>query len=134
MGSKNTHPQMPVDHLDTVAVPNRDVVASRPRLAGVEGFRVDGPEGRVGYVKSVSSETRGSAPDTLHVATGLFIVRVVPVPAADIVDIEPERRRVAIRRMVRRPRSPNIAEVLRRFLATVGNDKPHGVTPAKGGR
>jgi len=134
MGSKNTHSNMQVDYLDTVAVPNRDVVASRPRLAGVEGFRVDGPEGRVGYVKSVSSETRGSAPDTLHVATGLFMVRVVPVPVSEIVDVEPERRRLVIRRMVRRPRSPNIAEVLRRFLASVGNDKPHGVTPAKGGR
>ena len=134
MGSKNTHSCMQVDHPDTVAVPNRDVVASRRRLAGVEGFRVDGPEGRVGYVKSVSCETRGSAPVTLHVATGLFIVRVVPVPASDIVDVEPERRRLVIRRMVRRPRPPNIAEVLRRFLASAGNDKPRGFTSAKGGR
>jgi len=134
MGSKNTHSHIPVDAPDTVAVANPDVVASRRRLAGVEGFRVDGPEGRVGYVKSVSSETSGGAPDTLHVATGLFIVRVVPLPASEIVDVEPERRRLVIRRMLRRSRQPNIAEVVRRFLASVGNNKPNGVTSTKGGR
>jgi hypothetical protein len=134
MGSKYISTRTPFDSADTVAGPTRDVVASRPRLVGLEGFRVDGPEGRVGYVKSVSSETSGGAPDTLHVATGLFIVRVVQVPASEIVDVEPARRRLAIRHMVRRPRSPHIAEVLRRFLASVGNDKPNGVTSTKGGR
>lgn len=134
MGSKNTHSRVPVDAPDSASVVNPDVVASRRRLAGVEGFRVDGPEGRVGYVKSVSSAASPSAPDTLHVATGLFIVRVVPVPASDIVDVEPERRRLLIRRMVQRPRSPHIAEALRRFLASVGNDKSRGITSAKGGR
>jgi hypothetical protein len=134
MGSKNTHSHMQVDYPDTVAASNRDVVASRRRLTGVEGFRVDGPEGRVGYVQRVSSATSGDPPDTLHVATGLFIVRVVPVPASDIIDVQRERRRLVIRRMVRRPRPPNVAEVVRRFLASVGNDKPRGVTSAKGGR
>jgi hypothetical protein len=134
MRSKNTHSHVPVDARDAPVVVNPDVVASHRRLVGVEGFRVDGPEGRVGYVKSVTSEASPRAPDTLHVATGLFIVRVVPVPAADIVDVEPERRRLLIRRMVQRPRSPHIAEALRRFLASVGNDKPRGVTSAKGGR
>lgn len=117
-------------------MPGRDVVASRRRLAGTEGFRADGPDGRIGYVKRVSSSTIEDAPDTLHVATGLFIVRVVPIPASEIVDVEPERGRVVVRQMVRRPRPPRIAEVVRGFLASIGNDTPrsNGATPARGGR
>jgi hypothetical protein len=136
MGSQHMDSHRASVHPEIVAGPHRDVVASRRRLVGMEGFRVDGPDGRVGYVKRVSSTTSGGAPDTLHVATGLFIVRVVPIPASEIVDVEPERRRLVIRQMVRRPRPPRIAQVVCCFLASIGNDTPrgNGATPAKGGR
>jgi hypothetical protein len=37
-------------------------------IRGVEGFRVDGPDGRIGTVTSVSS-IPGAAPDTITVVT-----------------------------------------------------------------
>jgi hypothetical protein len=85
----------------------------------VEGFRVDGPDGRIGVVTRVSSSSAGKAPDTVHVVTGLFIVRVVPVAVSEIVQIDTERRRLLVRSMVRLPRSKDVARMLRRFLASV---------------
>jgi hypothetical protein len=116
-------------HTQDVVAPAPDVVASRRRsgssdIAGVEGFRVDGPDGRVGVVTRVSASAAGAPPDTIHVVTGLFIVRVVPIAASEIVRIDADLRRVDIRSMVRRPRSPHVARMLRRFLASVGNGAP----------
>ena len=79
---------------------------------------MDGPDGRIGVVTRVSSSTTGEAPDTIHVVTGLFIVRVVPVAVSEIVQIDAERRRLLVRSMVRRPRSKHVARMLRRFLAS----------------
>jgi hypothetical protein len=103
----------------------RDVVATDSRrqatdVRGLEGFRVDGPDGRIGTVTAVSSSTPGRAADTLHVVTGLFIMRVVSVGAPHIVAIDRDGRRVLIRMMLRAPRSSNIARMLRRFLASAG--------------
>ena len=80
---------------------------------------MDGPDGRIGVVTRVSSSSAGEAPDTIHVVTGLFIVRVVAVPASEIVQIDADRRRLLIRSMVRLSRTPNVAQMLRRFLASV---------------
>ena len=80
---------------------------------------MDGPDGRIGVVTRVSSSSAGAAPDTIHVVTGLFIVRVVPVAASEIVQIDTERRRVLVRSIVRLPRSKHVARMLRRFLASV---------------
>ena len=80
---------------------------------------MDGPDGRIGVVTRVSSSTAGEAPDTIHVVTGLFIVRVVPVAVSEIVQIDTERRRLLVRTMVRLPRSKHVARMLRRFLASV---------------
>jgi hypothetical protein len=130
MGSRDIRPSSrSVDTQDVVS-PARDVVAPRSKpgssdITGVEGFRVDGPVGRIGSVTRVSARASGAAPDTMHVVTGLFIIRVVPVPASDIVRVDADLRRVDIRSMVRRPRSPHVRRMLRRFLASVGN----GVTP-----
>jgi hypothetical protein len=113
-------------HAPDVVAPARDVVAPGPRpgstdISGIERFRVDGPDGRIGVVTRVSASAPGAPLDTIHVVAGLFIVRVVPVPASEIVRIDSERRRVHIRSMVRRPRSPHVRQMLRRFLASVGN-------------
>ena len=130
MGSRDIRSSSRSVHTQDVVAPARDVVAPRSRpgtsdIAGVEGFRVDGPDGRIGSVTRVSAPAVGAPPDTMHVVTGLFIVRVVPVPASEVVRIDDELRRVDIRSMVRRPRSPHVKRMLRRFLASVGN----GATP-----
>lgn len=112
-------------HREDVVAAARDVVAP-PRsrqtadIRGVEGFRIDGPDGRIGTVTSVSSSTPGAPPDTIQVMTGLFIVRVVPVAAAEILQVDDDRRRILIRTMLRRPRTPHVPGMLRRFLASSG--------------
>jgi hypothetical protein len=116
--------ERPVHREDVVAA-TRDVVATPSRshgadIRGVEGFRVDGPDGRIGTVASVSASTAGAPADTIHVATGLFIVRVVAVAAAEIVQIDDGRHRILVRTMLRRPRTPQVRGMLRRFLASVG--------------
>lgn len=108
---------------DVVGTP-RDVVAppqgsGSEGIGAVEGFRVDGPDGRIGVVTRLSSSTGGGSPDTIHVVTGLFIVRVVPVAGSEIVEIDAEHRRLVIRSMVRLSRTPNVTRMLRRFLASV---------------
>jgi len=121
MGSRDIRSaQRPVHREDVVAAA---VVAPRaPRrptdLRAVEGFRVDGPDGRIGTVTSVSSTPSSAPPDTMHVVTGLFIVRVVPVPALDVLQIDDQRRRVLVRTMLRRPRTPDVRVMLRRFFAS----------------
>jgi len=112
-------------HREDVVAAARDIVATprrrpAPDIRGVEGFRVDGPDGRIGTVTSVSSSTPGAAPDMIAVAAGLFIVRVVPVAAAEIVQIDDERRRILVRTMLHRPRTAQLRGMLRRFLASGG--------------
>jgi hypothetical protein len=121
MGSRDIRSaQRPVHREDVVAAA---VVAPRaaPRptdLRAIEGFRVDGPDGRIGTVTSVSSTTTSAPPDTINVVTGLFIVRVVPVAAVDVLQIDDERRRVLVRTMLRRQRTPDVRLMLRRFFAS----------------
>ena len=121
MGSRDIRPaQRPVHREDVVAAA---VVAPRaPRrptdLRAIEGFRVDGPDGRIGTVTSVSSTLSSAPPDTIHVVTGLFIVRVVPVAAPEVIQIDDQRRRVLVRTMLRRPRTPDVRLMLRRFFAS----------------
>lgn len=136
MGSRDIRSSARPGEKEDVVAPVRDVVglpsqrAGSGDITGVEGFRVDGPEGRIGVVTGVSSSMSGGPPDTIDVVTGLFIVRVVPVAASEIVRIDDEQRRLHIRSMLRQPRSPNVSRMLRRFLASVGN----GATPVGGNR
>ena len=134
MGSRDIRSSSRSAHTQDVVAPARDVVAPLSRsgssdITGVEGFRVDGPDGRVGVVTRVSASAVGAPPDTIHVVTGLFIVRVVPIPASEIVRIDTELRRVDIRRMLHRRRSPHVTQMLRRFLASVGNGSPPSRNP-----
>ena len=87
MGSPDIRSSTRSVHTKDVVDPAPDVVASPRRsgsndIGGVEGFRVDGPDGRIGVVTRESASTTGEPPDTIHVVTGLFIVRVVPIAAS----------------------------------------------------
>ena len=102
------------------------VLERRQRLAGMlrsaVGFRVDGPEGRVGVLTSVTPEDRDAPPDGVEIATGLFIVTTLAIPFADVARVDPLRRRVHIRVMPERRRaSPGeLARRVRRFLRAGG--------------
>jgi hypothetical protein len=65
-------------------------------LGHCEGYRVDGPEGRVGIVEAVLGDEE--APTTLAVREGLFALRTVYVPVDDVAEIEPRAERILLRR------------------------------------
>jgi hypothetical protein len=72
----------------------------RRRLAGMlraaVGFRVDGPDGRVGVLSAVVPDFGDGLPDGIKIATGLFLVTSVDVPFAEVVSVDPFSRRVGI--------------------------------------
>ena len=110
-------------HREDVVAATRDVVAARPTqpafdVSEVDGYRVDGPDGRVGVVTSVSASRNDGPLDTIHVVTGLFIVRVTPVAVSEILEIDADRRCLLIRTMLRPARSSNVARMLGRLFAS----------------
>ena len=69
------------------------------RLAGCEGFRVDGADGRVGTVTGVRPGADG-APAWLEVRTGLIVRRHLVIKIEDVRSVDALSRRIvtAIRR------------------------------------
>ena len=63
-----------------------------PGRAGVDGYRVDGPEGRVGHVVGVLDGVERQ----LNVSVGLLTDVRTTVPWSDIVEIDHRRRRVLV--------------------------------------
>jgi hypothetical protein len=70
-------------------------VAAAPgdRLVGCEGFRVDGPNGRLGTVSGIGRNASGDAA-WLEVRTGLFFRRTIMIGVADVELVEPAARRL----------------------------------------
>ena len=73
------------DSLPATLPPGPNVVSARDeqrRLAGMlragVGFRVDGPDGRVGVVSAVVPDYGGGPPERIEIATGLFAIGAVP--------------------------------------------------------
>jgi hypothetical protein len=123
MRARDIHPVGQPLYREDVVAATRAGVAARPvppafDLSDVEGYRVDGPDGRVGVVTSVSASRNDGPLDTIHVVTGLFIVRVTPVAVSEILEIDADRRCLLIRTMLRPPRSSNVARMLRRLFAS----------------
>ena len=58
-----------------------------------EGFRVDGPNGRLGTVSGIGRNASGD-PAWLEVRTGLFFRRTIRIGFADVETIEPAARRL----------------------------------------
>jgi hypothetical protein len=106
-----------------------DVVSvrdERTRLAGMlraaVGFRVDGPEGRVGVLGAVVPDFGDGLPDRIEIATGLFVVSSVDVPFVEVVSVDPLWRRVVIGVLPERGRASRgqTARRLGRFLRAGG--------------
>jgi hypothetical protein len=64
-------------------------------LGHCEGFRVETPEGRIGFVERVLGDE--DEPETLVVRGGLFGNRLEHVPVAAVVDVEPRAERIRVR-------------------------------------
>jgi hypothetical protein len=106
-----------------------DVVSvrdERRRLAGMlrtaVGFRVDGPEGRVGVLSAVVPDFGDGLPDSIEIATGLFLVASVDVAFVEVVSVDPFGRRVGIGVVPDRGRASRrqTARNVRRFLRAGG--------------
>jgi hypothetical protein len=70
---------------------------SRARIDRCEGFRVDGPDGRVGRVDAIDLDGTTGEPARLQVRTGLFVRRTVAVSVRDIDSVDTARQRVNLR-------------------------------------
>jgi hypothetical protein len=71
-------------------------------LRRCEGFRVDSPAGRVGFVVELRYGSSLEEPDAIVVRAGLFGRVLLIVPAGEIGEIVPRERRVLL---LRSPRS-----------------------------
>jgi hypothetical protein len=81
-----------------------------------EGFRVDAPGGRVGFVEAVVEREAGSA-DALIVRAGLLGRRLLVVGAHEVEEVTPRRKFLRLRH------SPEVGDT--EFLA----DLLHGLPP-----
>lgn len=64
-------------------------------LGHCEGFRVDGPQGRVGFVETVLGPE--GEPEALLVRGGILGGRVLVVPIEAVEDVRPRAERIVIR-------------------------------------
>jgi hypothetical protein len=106
-----------------------DVVSAREerrRLAGMlragVGFRVDGPDGRLGVLHAVVPDYGDGLPDRIEIATGLFLITSVDVPFGQVVSVDPFSRRVGIGELPERRRASrrHVARAVRRFRRAGG--------------
>ena len=78
-------------------------VAAAYWLRHCDGFRVDGPNGRIGVVDHVEQGGEADVPDIMAVASGLWRIRLSRIPLADVVQVDPGRRRVVVRHDIAEP-------------------------------
>jgi hypothetical protein len=86
------------------------------------GFRVDGPEGRVGVLSIVIPDYGDGLPERIRITTGLFLTTSVEVAFGEVVSVDPFTRRIRIGSAVepRRATRRQTARKLRRFLRVGG--------------
>jgi hypothetical protein len=109
-GDASWRPGGPAEVVDSSAV-------LEERLRRAVGFRVDGPEGRIGTLRAVVPGDVGAAPQT-RVDVGLFVRREVAIPLSEVRQVDPERRRVVVGSVprIRRPARAVLARQVRRYL------------------
>jgi hypothetical protein len=70
-------------------------------LRRCEGFRVDSPDGRVGFVEEVRYASRLDRPDVIAVRVGLLARLLLIVPVGEIAEILPGDERIVLHRSPR---------------------------------
>jgi hypothetical protein len=66
-------------------------------LCRCQGFRVDSPEGRVGFVEEARFRSRVDRPDALAVRAGRVGRHLLIVPVDEVADIVPREERIVLR-------------------------------------
>jgi len=66
-------------------------------LGHCEGFRVDGPSGRLGVVDHVVYRSRLDRPDALAVCSGTWKLHTDQVRVDDVVEVSPGEQRLVLR-------------------------------------
>lgn len=62
------------------------------------GFRVDGPNGRIGTVIGLAYGSQKHQPDAIEIRVGLFQRTVIVVPPEEVVAADPSTKRLTLRR------------------------------------
>lgn len=124
-------------------VPGTDVVTTRPDpvmlapvLRAAAGFRVDGPDGRIGVLYGVAPDEPTAPPERLLVSMGLFIVTTVSIPIGEVRSVDGERRRIIVAttpRTIRRSRA-RVARRVRRLVRMAAQRSARDETSATSGR
>lgn len=65
-------------------------------LGQCEGFRVDSPDGRIGFVVGVLAGAGRARPEVLAVRAGLFGRRLLLIPTRCVESVVPRRRRILL--------------------------------------
>jgi len=107
-------PGGPTDVVDAAAV-------QAERLRRAVGFRVDGPEGRIGTLRAFVPGDLGAEP-RMRVDVGLFIAREAGIPVRDVREVDPQRRRILVAGVPSIPRRgpAELARCVRRFVRASG--------------
>lgn len=113
-----------------------DAAALAPSLRAAAGFRVDGPDGRIGVLRGVAPSEPTAPPEQLLVSIGLFIITTVSIAVAEVRSVDVERRRILVATTPRLPlRSPaELARRVRRFVRLAARRAAGDETPGPSGR
>lgn len=82
--------------LATILEPTSPPRSGPAAVTDVEGYRVDGPDGRIGVAVRFHPPDSGQA-GSLVVAYGLFIRRVLVVAGSEIATVDHQRRRITVK-------------------------------------
>ena len=99
------------------AAANRDYWLRR-----CEGFRVDSPQGRVGFVEEVRYASRFDRPDVIAVRAGLLGRHLLIVPVAEVAWILPGREQVVLHRSPRSTATERLQDVRGRGRPGAGRE------------
>lgn len=80
-------------------------------LGRCEGFRVDSPHGRVGFVEELRYGSSVEEPDAIAVRAGLFGRLLLIVPTGEVDEIFPMEERMHVRRSPRLTGTAGVREL-----------------------
>jgi len=113
-----------------------DPVTLAPVLRAAAGFRIDGPDGRIGVLYGVAPDEPTAPPQRLLISMGLFIVTTASIPVGEVRSVDGERQRIIVAttpRTVRRSRA-RVARRARRLVRIAAQRRARDETSATSGR